>query len=97
MRIRDLCGRRPLYLRNEGTTRGIYKRAIVLETAKQMVGTQRITKSKNVDLVEGTAPSETKIEFMYWVRAGQCGRTGHSMSNIPTFVCERERKKKTVG
>jgi hypothetical protein len=51
-----------------------------------------------MDLVEGTAPSETEREFVYGVRAGQCGITGHSMSyNSPTFVCERERKKKTVG
>jgi hypothetical protein len=41
MRIRNLCGRRPLYLRKEETTSGIYKRAIVLETAKQIVGTPR--------------------------------------------------------
>jgi hypothetical protein len=45
-----------------------------------------------VDLVEGTAPTKTKKEFVYGVRAGQCGRTGHSMSNSPTFVCERKKK-----
>jgi hypothetical protein len=40
--IRDLCGRRPLYLRNEGTTSGIYRRAIVLEIANQVVGTSNV-------------------------------------------------------
>jgi hypothetical protein len=42
MRIRNLCGRRPLYLRNEGTTSGIYRRTIVLEIAKQVVGTSNV-------------------------------------------------------
>jgi hypothetical protein len=45
-----------------------------------------------MDLVEGTAPSETEKEIVYGVRAGQCGRTGHSMSNSPHF-CVRESGK----
>jgi hypothetical protein len=40
-----------------------------------------------MDLVEGTAPSETEKEFVYGVRAGQCGITGHSVSYSPTVVC----------
>jgi hypothetical protein len=49
-----------------------------------------------VDLVEGTAPSETKKEIVYGVRAGKCGITGHSRSIVPTVLCvcvrERERE-----
>jgi hypothetical protein len=63
MRIRNPCGRRPLYLRNEEASSGIYKRTIVLETAKQIVGTPSgLRKIRKMDLVEGAAPSETEKE-----------------------------------
>jgi hypothetical protein len=69
----------------------------VLETAKQIVGTPSgLRKIRKWTLWRGRPPPKRKKEFVYGVRAGQCGRTGHSMSNSPTFVCERERKKKTL-
>jgi hypothetical protein len=53
---------------------------------------QRITKNKKVDLVERTAPSETEKEFVYGVRAGQCGITDHSTSYSP-HCCVRVNEK----
>jgi hypothetical protein len=61
MRIRNLCGRRPLYLRNEEKTSGIYKMAIVLETAKQIVGTPSgLRKLRKWTLWRGRLPPKRK-------------------------------------
>jgi hypothetical protein len=61
MRIRDLCCRRPPYLRNEGTTSGIYRRAIVLEIAKQVVGTSNVLrKIRKWILWRGRPPPKRK-------------------------------------
>jgi hypothetical protein len=48
---------------------------------------KRVSENKEMDIVEGTAPSETEKEIMYEVRAGQCGITGHSMSYSPKQCC----------
>jgi hypothetical protein len=46
---------------------------------------KKVTKNEEMDLVEGTAPSETEKEIVYGVRAGQCGSTGHSRSYSPHY------------
>jgi hypothetical protein len=61
MRIRNLCSRQPLYLRSEETTSGIYKRPIVLETAKQIVRTPSgLQKMRKWTLWRGRPPPKRK-------------------------------------
>jgi hypothetical protein len=59
--IRDQCRRRPLRLRNKGTTSGIYKRAIVLKIAKQVVVTPSwLRKLRKLTLWRGQPPPKRK-------------------------------------
>jgi hypothetical protein len=61
MRIRDLCGRRPLYLRNEGTTSMIYRKAIRLEIVKRALGISSVfRKTRKWILWRGRPPPERK-------------------------------------
>jgi hypothetical protein len=56
---------------------------------------KRATKNEEMDLVEGTAPSETEKEIVHGVRAGNVRAPATPGITAPTVVCERERKKKT--
>jgi hypothetical protein len=93
--IRDLCGRRPLYLRNEGTTSGIYRKVIVLEFVKRAVVGTPSGLGRTVDwrLWRGRRPLKQKKRLQ--IQGGACtvGAPATPLVIIPTVGRVREREK----